>query len=290
MSDKCAPGKNFNEGSCFTVENLTEIAKAYNTAHPNKRFKIKKNKKYLLKNLTKKIKEDYNCNDEMCWLDTNLIKDMENMEISHFTLRPNGPKKKYEWLSTTDINNVMIQYEQQYSDFKFLGAVPYDFEELTSLEVYNIDFQKLLDRGISRIGMVINLDEHYKSGSHWVGLFANLLKKKIYYFDSFAKKPEKRIRTFIKKIISFIYNKDTQNKLDVEIDDIYEFEKYIKDPENWDIRYNKIRHQFSNSECGVYSMNFIIRLLHGETFDYIVQNVTKDEAMNACRNVYFRNV
>ena len=25
------------------------------------------------------------------------------------------------------------------------------------------------------------------------------------------------------------------------------------------------RHQFKNSECGVYSMNFIIRLLNGES-------------------------
>ena len=84
-------------------------------------------------------------------------------------------------------------YEQLYPDFKFLGAVPYDFEELTSLEVYNINFQELLNKGISKIGIVINLDEHYKSGSHWVGLFANFLEKKIYYFDSFAKRPEKRI-------------------------------------------------------------------------------------------------
>ena len=58
---------------------------------------------------------------------------------------------------------------------------------------------------------------------------------------------------------------------------------------NYDVRYNKIRHQFKNSECGVYSMNFIIRLLHGESFDNIVENVTKDKDMNTCRQVYFRN-
>ena len=83
---------------------------------------------------------------------------------------------------------------------------------------------------------------------------------------------------------------NTQNKTDINIDDIYKFNTLVKDSDNWDIRYNKIRHQFSNSECGVYSMNFIIRLLHGETFDTIVENVTKDEAMNACRGAYFRNV
>ena len=58
---------------------------------------------------------------------------------------------------------------------------------------------------------------------------------------------------------------------------------------NYDVRYNKKQHQFKNSECGVYSMNFIIRLLNGETFDNIIGNITKDEAMNECRQVYFRN-
>ena len=56
-----------------------------------------------------------------------------------------------------------------------------------------------------------------------------------------------------------------------------------------DVRFNKIQHQFKNTECGVYSMNFIIRLLNGETFDDIVNNITKDDEMNACRKEYFRN-
>ena len=64
--------------------------------------------------------------------------------------------------------------------------------------------------------------------------------------------------------------------------------KYFKINNN-DIIYNQVRHQFSNSECGVYSMNFIIRLLHGETFDDITENITKDTEMNACRKSYFRN-
>jgi hypothetical protein len=36
-------------------------------------------------------------------------------------------------------------------------------------------------------------------------------------------------------------------------------------------------------------MNFIIRLLDNENFDMIVDNITKDDAMNACRQTYFRN-
>ena len=47
----------------------------------------------------------------------------------------------------------------------------------------------------------MNLDEHYKKGSHWVALYADLSKYQVYYFDSVGKKPRKRIKKFINKII-----------------------------------------------------------------------------------------
>ena len=63
----------------------------------------------------------------------------------------------------------------------------------------------------------------------------------------------------------------------------------ISNLDDFDIRYNKIQHQFKNTECGVYSINFIIRLVGGETFDEITNNILKDDFMNNCRNTYFRN-
>ena len=56
------------------------------------------------------------------------------------------------------------------------------------------------------------------------------------------------------------------------------------------IRYNKKQHQFKDSECGIYSINFVVRLAGGESFDDITNNITKDEKMNLCRETYFRNV
>ena len=35
-------------------------------------------------------------------------------------------KNKYTWLSTTDINAVMKQYERMYDNFAFFGPVPVD--------------------------------------------------------------------------------------------------------------------------------------------------------------------
>ena len=56
-----------------------------------------------------------------------------------------------------------------------------------------------------------------------------------------------------------------------------------------DIRYNTIQHQRANSECGVYSINFILRLLQGKTFNEIVNNPIRDREMEDCRKIYFNN-
>ena len=217
------------------------------------------------------MKNLYNCNNEVCWINSSFIKKMNNDDISNYTFKPKGPKGKYDWLSTTDIEDAMFQYEEKYKDFKFLGAVPYDFAELSDLLPYNLKVKNLIDEGKNRIGMVINLDPHYKSGSHWVSFYTNLKKRQVYFFDSYGSKPGKNISRFVKK---FYHNMKGGGK-------------YSDD--DLDIRYNKIRHQFNNSECGVYSMNFIIRLLGDETFDNITNNITKDADMNACRNKYFIN-
>lgn len=284
MNNKCAPGKNFKEGSCYTLEDLVSISKSYNNIHTNDKINIKRDKKYLLKQLLKKMDSKYDCNDDQtCWINTKVVKNINDTDISKYTFRPKGPKKQYEWLSTTNINNVMGQYEKKYNNFKFFGAVPYDFEELPGLDVYNLNLDTF---NKEKIGMVINLDEHHESGSHWVSLYADLNKNQMYFFDSFANQPGDRIKKFTTKILTHMYNKKYNKNLNTK--QFLDLNHEGKEFDSFDIKYNKIQHQFKNSECGVYSMNFIIRLLKGETFDEITENITKDDEMNSCRNVYFR--
>jgi hypothetical protein len=288
MNNNCAPGKDMKEGSCYTLTDLLLITKSYNSIYKKDKILIKKDKKYLLKNLLSKMNNKYNCkNSQSCWINTNVVKKLNNREIEKNTFKPKGPKKQYEWLSTSDINNVMSQYEKKYNNFKFFGAVPYDFEELPGLDIYNLNFNDLANKKINKFGTVINLDEHTSNGSHWVSLYTDLNKNQIYFFDSFGNKPGSRIRKFTTKILTHMYNKKYNKNLNtkqfLELTD-----KNNKQFEYFDVRYNKKQHQFKNSECGVYSMNFLIRLLNGETFNNITENITADKEMNICRNVYFR--
>jgi len=282
MDEKCAPSKTYKDGSCFTLKSLKKIAESYNIKNPMSKIKISDDKEGLVKELEDKMKNT--CSDQTCWLRTDFVKAMNDEEIENNTFRPTGPDNKKEWLSTTDINNVVSQYQEKFKDFLFLGAVPADFLELEILGIKDLNFNELNKEGKNKIGMVINLDESWKSGSHWVALYANLDKDQIYYFDSFGKKPYKRTKKFINKIFTYMYkNKYKKNPI---INDIIKGGASIKD---FDVKYNSKQHQFSNTECGVYSMNFIIRLVRGETFEEITNNITKDAEMNKCRDSYFRN-
>jgi len=292
---KCAPSKTFSEGSCFTIESLQKLANAYNREvgeDSNKQILITNSKTNLIKELSNRISE---CkNDQLCWLNVDWIQNIKDNEIHKNTFRPIGPQARFKWLNTTNINEIMVQYQGKYPNFKFLGAVPYDFEELEQLNIGNINFDELINQNINKIGLVINFDEHWRSGSHWVGLYANLAKNQIYYFDSYGGKPKNKISKFVKKIALWCYKRHYLNEQeggsDSDIDTESEFMKNTKNKyeKKMDIEFNKNRHQFKNSECGVYSVNFILRLLKGETFNEICSVITPDDKVNECRKTYFR--
>lgn len=272
----CAPDKIFEDGSCFTLSGLVEMSKAYNLDNPSNQIKLnqtyetlhpKKYKKYLVKQIKKRLNR---CTNQVCWTKQSFMRHISRTnkeEIEKYTFRPSGPQGKFEWLNTLHIDDVMAQYEKKHSDFLFLGTVPMDFNELPVLGIKDLNFNDLVKDGKTKIGMVINLDEHWQPGSHWVAFYSDLKKGEIYYFDSYAIRPEKRVRELMNRVNRFC-------QIGMEI------KNPIAD-------YNKVRHQFKNSECGVYSINFIVRLLKGKSFENICNTPIPDEKINKCRAKYF---
>ncbi len=281
-SDKrCAPNKAYDGDSCIPLDVLIRMAEAYNkTVDSNRQIKLDQRraentlnpngyKKYLVGEFTKRLSNV--CKDQICWTKQSFVKHMEDAyktELKTSTFRPTGPAGRFTWLSTLDIDKVLSQYEKKYPEFKFLGAVPIDFDELDDLGLRNLNFEELKKEGKTKIGIIFNLDEHYKSGSHWVSAYADLENGKIYYSDSYGYRPEKRIRRFLRRVANHCQQAGVR-ELDVD--------------------YNKTRHQKEGSECGVYSINFILRLLKGEEFKHINSKRVPDKKINRCRNVYFYN-
>jgi len=308
IDKKCAPGKVYKDGSCLSDESLKKIILNYNKKNKDK-ININLPRKELVTILERKLSNV--CNEQTCWLKLDVVQELEDKfkeDVEENTFRPKGPAKKYEWLSTTHINEVIEQYQNVHKNFIFLGAVPYDFEDLAVLGIHDLNFDTLIKDGKTKIGLVINLDNHDQGGSHWVSLFADLEKSQVYFFDSVGQPPRKRIRKFINRIVKFLYHKKYNTKLQINdtINTIKSMQKlsekekykqltsskYLKNllDGSFDIKYNTKQHQFRNSECGVYSINFIVRLVNGEPYTSIVENITKDEEMNKFRKEYFRNV
>jgi hypothetical protein len=285
----------------------------------------KKYKIYLVHMLGERLKDK--CSNQKCWLTLDFMKNIKPLDY----FRPDSPQGKFEWLSTIDIRDSLKQYEKKYHDLKFFGAVPMDFADLDCYDDINsANYGALYKQGKTKLGYVFNLDESYKSGSHWVAMFVDLAKGHIFYFDSFAQKPEKRVRSLMRKIVRYLTdergmnlnensggsssgsgtgsgsgsgsNSNSNRSIIKEVkQDIAEKDKKFPKSQNPNrsasnggspqnmirIDYNNIQHQQKNTECGVYSMNFLIRMARGDDFHTLCSNIIRDDKMNKCRKVYF---
>jgi hypothetical protein len=198
--------------------------------------------------------------------------------------------KKY---TENQFKKILTDFDKQFVspkyDSEFIKSVKSRFADLPNNFVGEIIKIITKKYPIKRIGLVPNLDEHWKGGSHWVSLFANLETGQIYFFDSYGYPPDKRIKDYVKLIADWKYKTDTGKKLDIKSTDFMNKNKKNELEEKYDIQYNQLRNQYKGSECGVYSINFIVRLLHGAKIDDILKKKIPDDTVNKCREIYFNN-
>ena len=93
-------------------------------------------------------------------------------------------------------------------------------------------------------------------------------------------------RNRIKQVLDFtgVQNKKMHPS---DIDAVLEFNDEALILMEVKYKYNKKRHQFKNSECGVYSINFIENMLEGKTFNQYCNSNIPDDKMNKLRKKYY---
>jgi hypothetical protein len=261
---KCSPNKEgISSYTCFTKQSLSNIARSYNQIHSTK-IKLTQSKRKLYNNLTSILGSNENI-----WLDIPYVAEIHNKDM-HNSLRPKMPeswaKNKYTWLSTPELTDVMVQYQKKYKTFKYLGTVPVDCPTSISCELSNIDLQDLINKKKTKLGIIFNLDTHNQPGSHWVAMYINISNNIIAYYDSYGFKYPSHINKFIKVLIT-------------------KFKNIGRTPK---VLYNSKRHQYGSSECGIYSINFILESLKNKSFDNICQQNIPDAKMNEMRNILYR--
>ncbi len=280
----CNSSRDDNRYTCYSDESLIKMKKYWNARHPDEKI-ISDKPKEIWKSLTLYTKGL--CSNEKCWLRQKFMANKINTELSTYTFAPSAPdkwkKNPNEWLTSVDINKVMKQWERRYKDFIFIGPSPLDFDSPSQYiqddnvcvwpELCNFELSKLLAKNKSKIGIIFNLDPHYKEGSHWVALYIDVSRGVIFYFDSNGDKTPKEIEKLITKIKS-------QGKNII-----------LKDGEGikFDIMENHPKqHQRENTECGIYTIYFITELLSGKkTFEYFKTVTIPDKDMEALRKKYF---
>lgn len=267
----CAPDRDKNTKTCYTKEDLLFLVNSYNKKRPsNKNIPIHQSKEQLWKSLRERLKSE--CETEWCWLEQDFVPAPYSKKILNEVFRPEKPeewkKNPFEWLTSIDIKKVMKQYEKKYPEFIFIGPVPVDCPSGITCALSGLDVD-LLDKrlGKTKMGVIFNLDPHNKPGSHWVAVYADFIKGGIFYFDSVGMNPPIPIKRFLEKLKENI-NNTYHNNAEVFV--------------------NRTKFQFGNSECGVFSMHFIISNLEGKGLEELNKQNTNDEKMNQLRDIYYR--
>jgi len=277
----CSPKYNTDKGTCYNLQDLKDIAKEYNKNVNNReKIKLNQNKKDLYDSI---LKANYGeCgNNEFCWLKQNYME--INKDINKFLLkfRPEQPntwkEDKNKWLNTFNLLDVMNQYQDKYKNFHFLGVHPIDFElkvsqsTCVSQNMCDIDIKDLIKNKKYKLGAIFNLDKHTQSGSHWVSLFINLNEKSknygCYYYDSNGKNAPLEVKDFVSKVI--------KDRLEISNNKMEFYQ-------------NNVKHQFENSECGMFSLYFMDQSLKNISFkNFISKKYLNDNFVFKLRNKYF---
>lgn len=254
-----------NIKSCLSLQALKRIAESYNEKKGKPIIKYKSNttKEELWKTIRKEMHAVCKSDDEVCWINKSGADNGGAMIMDHF--KPKKPKGKYTWLSNVDIELLMRGYQKKHKDFRFFGPVPSDFDKIiTELNGKNL---KLMP-DVRRVAIITNLDPHYKGGSHWTAFFMDLDARSIEYFDSVGEPPFPTMDTYMKNLKAWLkinMNLDTKIKIN-----------------------NKVFQKKYDGDCGIWSCWYIIQRLGGRSFEEVIDSDFAEEALNKCRDVYFR--
>ncbi len=276
--------------TCITKHVLLRIRDEYNKDHPSQPIQGTHGPVELYNELKKRLQ----CDHEKCML-KEIDDSAERAKYAAELFAPEHPKEwdknPNEWLSNEDIDKVIAQYESKYPDFKYLGtsAIDYDFKYSDGNCVENrlckFDLKNSIGEGKKRFGAVFNLDKHNERGSHWVSFFVKVDPSKkqgwICFFDSATS--SKGVKDLDKLVKSDAMPAEVANLI----------QTIIKQGANIGYRFhwqmNRRQHQQGNSECGMYSLYFIIHMLENseKTLKCIQNHRLSDADVEKYRKIYF---
>jgi hypothetical protein len=263
----CHPRLKHTDGECLTPDLVKKLGKIMGAPS-------ELDGRHLRHWMTRRTR----CKTERCWIEKSSMSPDEKTKLMKSYFRPSMPdswnEDPDEWLDSLNLIDVMKQYEEVYPTFKFFGANPIDFsapnpykkdalEKKECLEdsICKLRLNTLTKEGKTHLGFIYNLDPSNKGGSHWIASFTDIPGHKSYYFDSYGFKPPPQIARFLRSLT-------------------------LQDP-TMKLQYNARRFQYGDTECGVYCLYFLIRMLEGDNFRKFCKRAPRDSDMMELRRWLF---
>ena len=271
----CSPDNEDNSHTCYTDNDLVKMKSIWNSRHPDDKLTSKSPKK-----IWETLKYYYTniCNKESCWV-KQMVKTPTMREELLDSFAPEAPhtwdKNPNEWLTSLDILSVMNQYEKKYKCFEFIGPSPIDFDTYETNgkcvwpELCEFSVESQLKRNKPKIGIIFNTDPHDKGGEHWISLFIDVKKGRVIFFDSVGSKCPPEIMNLVNRIIN------EGKRLSQPIHFVFD-------------QNHPVEHQYGNTECGIYSLYFIVQMLKDKiSARYLKTHILSDKYIEKFRNIYF---
>lgn len=281
-SPKAARDNVVDTGTCLSAENLQTVASHVLSGARKRAILSKTDLRVLVGRVHAALGTQPGHED--AWLSRVPRKLAEEIQDA---FRPEHPAEwvhnPRQWLSTTDIESVMEQYEDAVRGFRFVGVFPRDFATKSSWSgrcvseaMCALDVKSLLAQGVRCLGFVFNMDTHELPGSHWMALFAGIDASTpgrfgVFYYDSVAKAPPPEIHSFMASLRAQIGSMDPRMG------------------KKFGLHWNTTRRQFHNTECGVFAISFLVACLTTKlSFQSLCERMGDDDAMFRLRNHFFR--
>lgn len=236
---------------------LEALRVAYNKEHPHE--KPISSKADVWAEMTKRLKDACKSSTPEC-----IVRNLIDKPAAPMSWKVNSE----EWLSSDDIDQCQKGYMELIPDYYFVGTVPIDFDTHSETgkclvsALCSLDLRDLHKKGYRRVGIIFNTDVSTGPGEHWIAAFCDFRDElkfpQMTYFDSYAQKPEKEVQRLMNR--------------------------WAEQMPGMKLRYNKVRHQYKNAQCGMYCLYFI----HCSLFDIPMQSVVPDDVVAMMRPMFFK--
>ncbi len=223
-------------------------------------------------------KEALGCNSESCIIERDAFRNFvghANAQKMRKRFKESGPANSNKWLNNSNIDNTIAQWQQMFPEFLHVPFQMSDFDK-ENTELNEIDLvHEFKENNYKCMGVVLNTDISSGSGIHWFCIFVDARQSNhitIEVFDSAGNIPPSSVIRWVAKQRLALANSFSGSK----VEDLVV------------TRQNKL--QYSNSECGVFSLWYIFCRLNKVPYSYFTKpGAATDEMMLQFRKYLFRS-